>query len=95
MIYQQIVIVNSKYTCAHFDISFNVFAARLPVRARFGYFVTKQNCLLGSYVSEAKILFCASLFLQQTWRHLLTGVQLSKPDPEQTNAYAFQLLEIE
>ena len=47
----------------------------------------------GSSVSVAKILFCASYFLEEDKWHLLTG--LSKPYPEQTNAGTFQLLEIE
>ena len=55
--------------------SISVFAARLPVCARFGYFLTKQNCLDGSFVAVAKILFCASYFLQvDLLPHLLTGL---------------------
>ena len=44
---------------SHSNISFNVFAARLPVPARFGYFVTKQNCLQREFcVGGQNIVLC-------------------------------------
>ena len=60
---------------ARSNISFNVFTARLPVQqlaARFGYFVTTQDCLEGSRLSEATILF-SSYFPEKDKWHLLTG----------------------